>query len=280
MIKKLLSDLINILGNYPGFSLMGIGLLYAILELLEGRSFMKVLDSSSFYHSIKSIFFTFVFLLVIGSFVYQTIFVEIDKFKKTAKRLDLNYHLKNHPDADKLLHTPILRRGERRYIVSPILSGSYNDTQILVFNYRYGQTESAGDSYSFYFRSIVAFSVRGQQVPEFLMLPAQLGDRFFETIFGSDNLHFEEDQEFSRRYKVKGPDREALINLFGLGLRQTLKKSQAEWAAGVTDDYFVIFRDGKTDDRIDSEEFTDYLNEAYMIYQAALTEGRAIIKKP
>jgi len=270
MIKKVLNDIINIFGNYPIFIIMGMGLIYSILELLESRSFMKVIYSNSLYQFTKNIFFTLIFLSVIGAFVYRTIFVEIDKFKKAAKTLNLSCHIKNHPIADKLLYSPILKRGERRNTVSPILSGRYNDAQVLLFNYRYGQTESAGESYSFYFRSVVAFSIKGHQVPEFSLHPAQFGDRFFEKIFGADHLKFEEDPEFSRRYKVNGPDTKILKHLFSPNLRRAFIKSQTKWTAGVTGDYFIIFRDNKTDNRVDSEEFASYLNEVYMIYQAVL----------
>lgn len=270
MIKKVLNDIINVFGNYPIFIIMGMGLIYSILELLESRSFMKVIYSNSSYQFTKNTFFTLIFLFVIGSFVYQAIFVEIAKFKRAAKTLNLSYHLKNHPIADKLLYSSILKRGERRYIVSPILSGHFKDAQVLLFNYRYGQTESAGESYSFFFRSVVAFSVKGHQVPEFSLHPAQFGDRFFEKIFGGNSLQFEEDPEFSSRYKVNGPDNKILKHFFGPNLRLAFIKSQTKWTAGVTCEYFIIFRDSKTDDRVDSEKFAGYLNETYQIYQEVL----------
>ena len=270
MIKKVLNDIINIFGNYPIYIIMGMGLIYSILELLESRSFMKVIYSNSLYQFTKNTFFTLIFLSVIGAFVYRSIFVEIDKFKRAAKTLNLSCHLKSHPKADELLYSPVLKRGERRNTVSPILSGRYNDAQVLLFNYRYGQTESAGESYSFYFRSVVAFSVKGHQVPDFSLHPAQFGDRLFEKIFGADYLKFEEDPEFSRRYKINGPDTKILKHFFGPNLRRAFIKSQTKWAAGVTGDYFIIFRDSKTDDRVDSEEFASYLNEVYMIYKAVL----------
>ena len=270
MIKKVLNDIINIFGNYPIYIIMGMGLIYSILELLESRSFMKVIYSNSLYQFTKNIFFTLIFLSVIGAFVYRAIFVEIDKFKRAAKTLNLSYHLKSHPKTDELLYSPILKRGERRNTVSPILSGRYNNAQVLLFNYRYGRTEAAGESYSFYFRTVVAFSVKGHQVPEFSLHPARSGGRLFEKIFGVDYLRFEEDHEFSGRYKVNGPDIEILKHFFGPNLRRAFIKSQTKWAAGVTGDYFIIFRDSKTDDRVDSEEFASYLNETYMIYQAVL----------
>ena len=270
MIKKVFNDLIYIFGEYPVYTLMGMGLIYSIIELIETRSFMKVFSSNSLYQSTKSVFFTLIFLSVIGAFVYRAIFVEIDKFKKAAKTLNLNCHIKKHTIADKLLYSPILKRGERRNTVSPILSGRYNDAQVLLFNYRYGQTESAGESYSFYFRSVVAFFVKGHQVPDFIIRPAQFGDRFFEKIFGDNSLKFEEDPEFSRRYKVNGPDIGILKHFFGPNLRRAFIKSQTEWTAGVTGDYFIIFRDSKTDDRVDLKEFASYLNETYQIYQAVL----------
>ena len=270
MIKKIFNDVILIFGDYPVYSLMGIGLIYFILELLESRSFMKVFFSNSFFQFTKDIFFTLLFLSIIGAFVYRSIFVEINNFKRAARTLNLSYHLKSHPKAERLLYSPILKRGERRNTVSPILSGRYNDVQVLLFNYRYGRTESAGESYSFYFRSVVVFSVKGHQIPEFSLHPAQLGDRLFGTIFGSNYLKFEEDPEFSDRYKVNGPDTKTLKHFFGPNLRQVFNKSQTKWAAGVTGDNFIILRDSRTDDRVNSEKFADYLNEAFLIYQAVL----------
>ena len=82
--------------------------------------------------------------------------------------------------------------------------------------------------------------------------------------------NFEEDPEFSRRCKVNGPDTKILKHLFGPNLRQAFIKSQTKRAAGVTGDHFIIFRDSKTDDRVNSEEFAGYLNETYQIYQAVL----------
>jgi hypothetical protein len=134
----------------------------------------------------------------------------------------------------------------------------------------YHRTTSAGETYSFYFRSVVAFSIKEHHVPNFSLHPAQSGDWLFEKIFGSDYLKFEEDLEFSGRYKVNGPDTETLKHFFGPNLRQAFIKSQIKWAAGVDGDHFIIFRDSKTDDRVNSEEFAGYLNEAYLIYQAAL----------
>ncbi|MDY6790197.1 MAG: hypothetical protein SWH54_02905 [Thermodesulfobacteriota bacterium] len=274
MIKKIFNDLIYIFGEYPIYILMGMGLIYSIIELVETRSFMKVFSANSLYQSTKSIFFTLIFLSVIGAFVYRSIFVEINKFKRTARTLNLNYRLKNHPTADKLLYAPVLKRGERRSIVSPILSGRYKDAQVIVFNYRYGRTESAGESYGFYFRSVVAFSVKGHQVPTFSLHPVQLGDRLFEKIFGGDDVKFEEDAEFSRRYKVSGPDSIVLRTFFGPNLRRAFIQSPTKWAAGVTGDHFIIFRDSKADDRVDSEGFAPYLNEVYMIYQTVLPIGK------
>jgi len=61
MIKKVLNDIINIFGNYPIYIIMGMGLIYSILELLESRPFMKVIYSNSLYQSAKNIFFTLYF---------------------------------------------------------------------------------------------------------------------------------------------------------------------------------------------------------------------------
>ena len=274
MSRKIFDALVNLFGNHPVIIFLGMGALYFILELIEGRPFMKKVVLSSFYSFTKNTFFTVMLLSLIGAYVYQAIFVEIDKFKKAAKALDLTYHLKNHPTADSLLYSPILKKGERRYIVSPILSGRYKDVPVLLFNIRYGRTESAGESYSFYFRSVIAFSVQGLGIPAFSLLPARSRDAFSEMIFGEKAIAFEEDPEFSDRYLVKGPEKEALKQLFGPELRRAFVQSRDQWSAGVTDDHFVIFRDMKTDDRIGEDEFESYLMDAYSFYQILISISR------
>lgn len=272
MSKKIFDVLINLFGNHPVYIFIGMGILYTVLELLEGRSFMKGVVSTSFYSFTKNTFFTVMLLSLIGAFAYQAIFVKIDTFKKAAKALDLTYHLKNHPTADALLYSPLLRRGERRYIVSPILSGQYRDVPVLLFDIRYGQTESAGESYNFYFRTVVAFSVQGRGIPAFSLLPTRLGNTFSEMIPGEKVIAFEEDPEFSSRYIVKGSETEVLKQVFGPELRRAFVQSKDKWAAGVTDDHFVIFKDRQTDDLIGEDEFSSYLMNAYTFYQIMVTK--------
>ena len=48
MIKKVFSDLVYILGEYPIYILMGMGLIYSIIELVETRPFMKIFSANSF----------------------------------------------------------------------------------------------------------------------------------------------------------------------------------------------------------------------------------------
>jgi len=267
MAKRIFDALVDLFGNHPVYILLGMGALYSILELIEGRSFMKGLVSSSLYSFAKSAFFTVLFLSLIGAFAYQAIFVEIDKFKKAARALDLTYHLKDHPTADVLFCSPLLRRGERRDIVSPILSGPYKGTPVVLFNLRYGRTESAGESHSFYYRSVVAFSVQGQGVPAFSLVPAREAGALFERIPGENAVPFEEDEAFSRRYVVKGLEPDVLKRMFGPDLRRALVQSPEPWAGGTTGEHLVLFRDGKTDDRVQEDAFAAYLEDAYALFQ-------------
>jgi hypothetical protein len=271
MNKRIFDALVDLFGNNSLYILVGMGALYALLELLEGRSFMKGVASNSFYSFSKSAFFIIMLLSLIGAYAYQAIFVKIDTFKKAARSLDLTYNLKDHPTADTLLCSPLLRRGERRDIVSPILSGQYRDVSVILFDLRYGRTESAGESYNFYFRTVAAFSVRGKGIPEFSLLPAQSGGSFSEMIPGEKAVPFEGDPEFSSRYAVRGLETGALKQVFGPELRRAFVQSGHQWAGGVTNDHFIIFRDRQTE-LTGEDELVSYLRDAYMFYQIMLTK--------
>jgi len=268
--KRIFDALVDLFGNHPVYIILGMGVLYSILELIEGRSFMKGLVSNSLYSFAKSAFFTVMLLSLIGAFAYQAIFVEIDRFEKAAEALDLTYHLKDHPTANVLFCSPLLRRGERPDIVSPILSGPYKGIPVVLFNLRYGRTESAGESHSFYYRSVVAFSVQGQRVPAFSLVPAREAVALFERIPGEKAVPFEEDEAFSRRYVLKGPEPDALKRVFGPDLRRALVQSPELWTAGVVGEHLVLFRDGKTDDRIEGDAFAAYIEETYALYRTLM----------
>lgn len=271
MSKKIFDALVNLFGNHAVYIFIGMGLLYTVLELFEGRAFMKGIASTSVYSFTKNTFFTVMLLLLIGAFAYQTIFIKIATFKKTAKALNLTCQLKNHPTADTLIFSSFLRRGERRDIVSPILTGKYRDVPVLLFDIRYGRTESAGDSYNFYFRTVVAFSVQGLGIPAFSLLPTRSGNPFSEMIPGEKTIEFEEDPEFSRIYTLKGQEKKVLKQIFGSELRRVFMQSEDQWAAGVTDDHFVIFMERQTD-LIEIDEFASYLMNAYAFYQMIATK--------
>jgi hypothetical protein len=271
MGRRIFDAIADLFGNHPIIILLGMGVLYAILELLEGRSFTKGVVSHSFYSFFKTAFFALMLLSLIGAYAYQEIFVKIDTFRKVAKTLELTYHMKDHPTADALVRLPLLRRGERRDIVSPILSGQYRDVPVILFNIRYGRTESAGESYNFYFRTVVAFSVQGQGIPEFSLLPVCSEERFSERIPGERDVTFEEDQEFSGRYRVKGAKTGALERLFGPELRGALMQDKDPWAGGVSDEHLVIFRDRQTDLK-GEDEVVSYLMGAHGFYHMMVTQ--------
>jgi hypothetical protein len=270
MSKKIIDALVNLFGNHPVYIIIGMGCLYTILELLEGRSFMKGIVSNSFYSFTKNTFFTAMILSLIGAFAYQAIVVKSNIYKNVAKSLNLTCHQKNHPTADAILHSPLLRRGERRDIVSPILSGQYRDVLMLLFDIRYGRTESAGESYNFYFRTVVAFSVQDLEIPVFTLLPVRAANMFSEMIPGEKVIAFKEDLEFSSRYIVKGLENEVLKQVFSPELRRALVQSEDPWAVGVTNDHLVIFRDKQTD-LTGEDEYASYLMDAYKFFQIMVT---------
>ncbi|MCP4368818.1 MAG: hypothetical protein GY797_12000 [Deltaproteobacteria bacterium] len=272
MMKRMLLSYIDFFANHPLIIILGAGLLDFVLELLGTRPFFRVIDSSPAYRFAKYLFFGAIILSLIGSWVFEKIVVEKARFQNAAETLGMECHIKNYLPAEALLRLPVLIRGERRDIVSPILSGRHQKANVILFNYRYSRTQSGGETLVVYFRTVLAFSSKRLQVPPFSLFPKKPGDRIMANFFNNGDIKFKEDSGFSGRYQLRSKAPDLLRQFFSPELRRVFTQSEVKWAAGGAGDTFIMFKDGLTDEQVKTTDFKSYLEEAYRIFKTALAQ--------
>jgi hypothetical protein len=104
------------------------------------------------------------------------------------------------------------------------------------------------------------------------MVTKSLGDRMFESLFGSGNIDFKTDAEFSKQYALNGPDQNSVKNLFTSELRSVFTGSEKIWAAAGVDNHLVLFTDGEFDEQLEPKQFVDYLERTWEIFSIIRSE--------
>lgn len=186
-------------------------------------------------------------------------------FHTIADMLNLTYQqdVKLPPP---LLENPLFDRGFMPS-ANHFFTGKYNNVQVMIFNYEYEKL--SGDESDYYLRTAVVFKDPKIKLPDFYLRPMSPGDK----LFGKNDIRFEEDVDFSKRYFLSGPDSAALYTLFGSRQRQLLKEMRRKWAIGSENGYMVIYADDKMDEQVEPkpEEMRNYLDQAWVLFKELST---------
>ena len=121
------------------------------------------------------------------------------------------------------------------------LTGRVNSRDCTVFEYRY--TTGSGKSSNMHRCAMILWEVGGVGLPQFTLTPEGFFDRVGE-LFGMQDFDFAEDPEFSRAYRLRGPNEAAVRALFTANRRSALTavKGQRLMASGR---YLVWWRNGR-----------------------------------
>ena len=240
---------------------------YFVLSKLENLSSLKWFLDNIITELITNAIGVVIFLGVLLWPFYKEVKLKTRELKKLATDMGFIFHGGNyHPDPS-LLKSPLLQRGYRQRF-GPAITGKYKGVNVQLFEHVYSEPQGASDSGDTrYFRTVVVFHVPGFPIPEFVMLGKSLGDRMFEKLFRSKNIHFEDDLKFSRRYALTGPNQEHVLKLFTPELRSAFTGSEKRWAASGIDNQLMLFTDDTLDEQLKPEEFIDYLKKTWEIFE-------------
>ncbi|MFI5206450.1 MAG: hypothetical protein ACHQX4_00395 [Gemmatimonadales bacterium] len=92
-----------------------------------------------------------------------------------------------------------------------ILRGKLADRDTAIIDYRY--TTGSGKSAHTHRQTVVVFTDGAKGLPEFQLSPEGLLHGLAE-VFGAQDIDFEQNEEFSKRYLLKGPDEAAIRRAF------------------------------------------------------------------
>jgi len=87
-------------------------------------------------------------------------------------------------------------------------------------------------------------------------------------LFADKDIYFEEDPEFSARYRLNGQDGAALRSLFGPDVRARFTRSEKKWAVGGQEGRAILlYTDDADDGRVKPEDVANYLADAWTLFE-------------
>jgi hypothetical protein len=130
----------------------------------------------------------------------------------------------------------MLQRTRGRF--SNVMSGSSGGLQISLFDYSY----SAGKSSIT--QTVASFS-QDKQLPPFALRPENFLDRIGDALVHND-IDFDSNPEFSKRYLLKSPDEAGVRRLFTSSLLTYLEQFQTTWYVEGTGPLLIVYHGGRT----------------------------------
>jgi hypothetical protein len=127
--------------------------------------------------------------------------------------------------------TSLLQRTRGRY--SNVMTGSSGRLEISLFDYTYPMGKSSVT------QTVAAFS-QDQQLPPFALRPENFLDRIGDAIIHND-IDFDSNPEFSKRYLLKSPDEAGTRRLFNPSLLTYLEQFQTNWCIEGTGPTLMVY---------------------------------------
>ncbi len=147
----------------------------------------------------------------------------------------------------------------RARIVSNVITAEAEGIHIAIFDYQY--TTGGGKHQHTHRQSIVGVHSVQLQLPAISMRPEHLFDAL-ANLFGSKDIDFPENSEFSRAFKLISDRPEATRQLFQPPVLDFFTARQGTYLEAAHD-RFIYFRRGR---RIDPRNIKDFLSEGFELH--------------
>jgi hypothetical protein len=138
------------------------------------------------------------------------------------------------------LETALFGRGHGAKFKN-IMCGSRGGFRVSLFDYRF--VEGSGRSSTTYTQTVVCFSKSGVFLPTFELRPCGIVDKVWDAL-AHQNIHFDSDPDFSRRYVLRGTLEDKVRSLFGPGLLEFAERIAPEekWHIEGDADTLILYR--------------------------------------
>jgi hypothetical protein len=242
-----------------------------VINKLKGLPPLKWLPNNFITGLIYNAIGIIIFLSILVWPYYKEMKMRTAGLKNIAAENDFVFHDGEFQPERSLIQSPLLQRGYRRSF-SQAITGKHEGVEILLFDHIYSEPGRSGREDERCFRTVTVFYMPELHMPEFIMVKKSLGDRMLESLFGSGNIDFKTDAEFSENYALNGPDQDPVKNLFTPELRSAFTRSEKRWAAAGIDNQLVLFTDDGLDEELKPEEFVTCLEKAWRILDIIRSE--------
>jgi len=129
----------------------------------------------------------------------------------------------------------LLQRTRGRF--SNVMTGASGGLQISLFDYTYPMGKSSVT------QTVACFS-QDRQLPPFALRPENFLDRIGDAIVHND-IDFDSNPEFSKRYFLKSPDEAGTRRIFTPSLLTYLEQFQTNWCVEATGPTLVVYHGGR-----------------------------------
>jgi hypothetical protein len=129
----------------------------------------------------------------------------------------------------------LLQRRRGRF--SNVMTGSSGRLQISLFDYTYPMGKSSVT------QTVACFS-QDQQLPPFALRPENFLDRIGDAIVHND-IDFDSNPEFSKRYLLKSPDEAGTRRIFTPSLLTYLEQFETNWCVEATGPTLIVYHGGR-----------------------------------
>lgn len=195
--------------------------------------------------------------------------------QKAATDLGMSFDAK--PTQSLGLGFELMDRG-RRGSWRNLIAGPIEDLEVSIFDYSY--VTGSGKNSNTRRVSAVLLKMQSARVPCFALTRESLLHRVGAAL-GFQDIDFEEDPEFSKRFVLKGDDEHAIREIFADDLRRSLVEVDSRISIEAMGDSVLVYRDRQ---RIRPTEISARLAETFeiatSIWDHAATAGFAPTSAP
>ena len=177
---------------------------------------------------------------------------QMDKTKGVAARTGMEYHLTlDGIEGKDFSAFPLFQSGRLQKALHGL-----NRTNELVFTFSYdARSGTSGGSIS---QTVAALRAPGRSLPRFKVEPEMILHKFIDAALGVQDIDFDNDPEFSKKFHLQGSDETAVRTLFTSWLRRELAGNPG-WSLEGQGEWLLVY---KANQAIEPTRIPSFLEQA------------------
>ena len=141
-----------------------------------------------------------------------------------------------------------------------VIQGHLDGQDIKFFDYSF--EINSGETNTTQTQTAIVFNVKDKKLPAFELRPEYFYHKI-GALVGYNDIDFQEDPQFSKKYLLKGKDEGAIRNLFHSQIRNYFLKNE-KWCAEGDGQWLIVYKAGKKA-KVDS--LPQFLNQTFEIFR-------------